>query len=261
MARARIAAVAALVLVLLLGATAAAAPGAVRPTGRHRTGRRRMAAFERAPRRRGRHGRGVGIGRVRRADERVGDGRGSRRSRGRVRHQQRQHRDAEGLVVDAAGPRAGPAPAGRERVGDLRGLGRRDVLGRLRGDRRRDRRPADRRPAPGRRRLGRCDERLRRGDRRVQLRRRAARSSDGRGVRSAIPSTRTTTRRTSSSTRRRWPRAWRPDRSLRRARRRRRVHHPVLRRRRARRRRPPRQPPRARARARRRRPFRAQRRP
>ncbi len=121
-------------------------------------------------------------------------------------------------MVDAAGPRAGPPPAGRERVGDLRGLGRRDVLGRLRGDRGRDRRPADRRPARGRRRLGRCDERASSRESPLRLRRPAARSSDGRGVRSAIPSTRTTTRRTSSPTRHRLPRTWRPDPFLRRAR-------------------------------------------
>ena len=103
MARARIAAVAALVLILALGATVARGTGAVAPDGDAR--RRPAVAWPPSTGllvARGRHGRRVRVGRVRRADERSRRADGPRGPRGRVRHQHGQHRDAQGVVGDLA---------------------------------------------------------------------------------------------------------------------------------------------------------------
>ena len=136
MARARIAALAAMLVVLLLGGVAGP-PGAA--AARRRARRRgRVAALDRAARRRGRDRRRVRVGRVRRADERVGDGDGPRRARGRLRHELGRHGDEEGVgwTTSAGSSSPGGTCCSRTRSGIYAASADVDVLGRLRGDRR-----------------------------------------------------------------------------------------------------------------------------
>ena len=104
--------------VLVLVAAARCRPAAMAPASV--AGRRRRLAGLDARRLRGPDGRRLGVGRVRRARQpgrRAGRPAGSR---GRVRDVVRLDRDAQGDLVGIDDPRAGPAPAHRERRRDPR---------------------------------------------------------------------------------------------------------------------------------------------
>ena len=161
MARVRLAAYAALMVVLLLGARRRPPPSRSVPM--------RAAAAVGWPPSAGLvvaevvTGGRLGLGRVRGAGERGRGARGSRRPRGRLRHQLRGDGHPEGGLDGVAAGRAGtPRPAG-ERARHLRGAGRRDLLRRARRHRWLDRAPADRRAPDRCRRLGRRHELVRRG--------------------------------------------------------------------------------------------------
>ena len=163
MDRARRAVVAALFLVSPLASACVARGGASGIAG-PRAGRRSAAG---RPRRslvsRGRDRRRVGVGRVRRAGER-GRCRGRPgRARGRLRDLEPGRRSRARRLDGVAAARAGPAVLIANSAGAFAAGRGRDVHRRVRGDRRRDRPAADRRRADRRRRLGRRDERVRRG--------------------------------------------------------------------------------------------------
>ena len=183
MARARTRGVGRAVLVLLLERRPSRLPAPCQPRGGIARPPSRWPPSTRAAGRRDRHRRGLGVGRVRGADERrPRRSRGPRRARGRLRHELGQHRDAQGLVDDAA---ASSSPGRHLLLANAAGIfaaaADATYSGGLRRDRRRDRAPPDRRHGDRRRRLGRRDERVRRGDAPRRARRRAARSSDGPG--------------------------------------------------------------------------------
>ncbi len=116
-----------------------------------------------APHRRGRYRRRVRVRRVRRGGERRLRAGRPRRSGGRLCDVERLHGHPQGDLVDASAARPGPAPADRQLVRCLRGRGGCDIQRWLRGDRWRGGPPAGRRDADRCGRLGRRDERLRRG--------------------------------------------------------------------------------------------------